>query len=212
MTTAINEEYDSFATEDDNTTFLFDPSSMDMVRDDTNNRNGRRGPRSVRSQATTQLATDMGSTVLLRSASFLKSVTFFNPEVYYQKKPEGDSALVDDGPSSDDDVTVNVNDLTHWDIKLADPSSNNNISQRKITLSSLAKISAFKSKPRLIIADFEGLIEFSSLQTGDALVSINKKKIRAGEYSAENAMGYMRECLERDGVLCVTTENPEGEV
>ena len=42
------------------------------------------------------------------------------------------------------------------------------------------------------------------------MVSINKKKIKPEEYTAEQAMAYMRQCLEEEGVLFVTTENPLG--
>ncbi|KAL3797263.1 hypothetical protein HJC23_004555 [Cyclotella cryptica] len=197
--------------DDDSPPFLFDPSSMDLVRDTASPGTHHRG--SSRSAATTQLASDVGSVMLGRANPFLKSVTFFDPEVYYRRKEEdGDSPDAnedDDDPNvhSDEDATVNVNDLTHWDIQLADPP--NNPPPRGL-FSKLARVNTFKKPKQLIVHDFEGLIEFSSLRQGDSLVSINKRRISAEEYSADEAMQYMRTCLENDGVLFVTTENPEG--
>ncbi|KAL7518739.1 hypothetical protein ACHAWX_003548 [Stephanocyclus meneghinianus] len=203
-----NDDPDSFvaSNDDDSPPFLFDPSSMDLVRHSAGPRTNHRG--SSRSAATTQLATDVGSAVLGRANPFLKSVTFFDPEVYYRRK--GDDCAEDgavDANESDDDATVRVNDLTRWDVRLVDPPDD--VPSGSL-LRKLVKVNGFKKTKRFIVQDLEGLIEYSSVRQGDFLVSINRKKISADECTAEEAMRYMRTCLERDGVLFVTTENPEG--
>mmetsp|Transcript_11145 Transcript_11145/g.19564 ORF Transcript_11145/g.19564 Transcript_11145/m.19564 type:complete len:267 (+) Transcript_11145:94-894(+) len=215
-----DEEYDSF---------LLDPDSLAIVRGSVRAGGGGGyggGSRASRSAATTQLATDVGSTVGPRKNPFLKSITFFAPKIYFRRddndsekndvSSEGDQADDYHGNDDDeDDMTFEINDLTHWDIMLKDPTVDESSHQRKRGIfSKLGKVGdSFKKskRPQLIVEDFEGLVEFSSLEAGDRLVSINKKKIRPAEYSADNAMAYMRQCLENDGVLHVTTENSQGQ-
>ena len=117
-----------------------------------------------------------------------------------------------DNNHDDDDITIEVNDLTHWDIMLREESPMDELQPRKSGIFGKLSNNLKKNKrPQLVVADYEGLVEFSSLEAGDRLVSINKKKIRPEEYSADEAMAFMRQCLEDDGVLHVTTENPQGE-
>lgn len=235
-----DESYDSF---------VLDPDSLAIVHGSAAASGGRGrggggddgGSRSYRSAATTQLASEVGSTVGLRKDPFLKSVTFFDPKKYYRRQdggnaaawPSGDRASLDaaeqedrdGGPiggggeeEEDDDLTCEINDLTHWDIILKDPQAPGeapSVTYRRKSgiLGRFAKVGdSFKRSkgPRLIVEDFEGLVEFSSLEAGDCLVSINRKKIKPSEFSAERAMAHMRQCLETEGVLHVTTENPLG--
>ena len=194
---------------------MLDPDSLALVREDTNNRVGNRGGgNAVRSLATTQLATDVGSTIGPRKYPFLKSITFFDPKKYYKKAQDEEKEEKDtDSISDDDDVTVDVNDLTHWDISLINPPINELKQRKKGIFGKLSKVSDSirkSNQPALIVENFDGLVEFSSLEAGDRLVSINKKKIKPEEYTAEQAMAYMRQCLDEEGVLFVTTENPNG--
>lgn len=236
---AINdaeEDYDVFPN-DDSPRFFVDPESMAMLAADDRGRSsgsGRRfgggGSRASRSAATTQLATDVGSTIGAVKNPCLKSITFFDPKVYYKarKNKEGvegeeDVEVSDDGigggdgneDEEDDDVTFEINDLTHWDIKLKDPTVEDNGNRkgglvRKLSGNLKEKMGKSK-KPQLVVVDFDGLVEFSSLEPGDKLVAINKRKIEADEFTAEQAYSYMKDCLETEGVLNVTTENPNGD-
>ena len=96
------EEYDTFNTNDASasggggTSFLFDPASIahvtataEAAASPTQQRRRHRfssaASQGTRSAATTQLATDVGSTVVRSRIPFLKSVTFFDPEIYYRK-------------------------------------------------------------------------------------------------------------------------------
>ena len=235
-----DEEYDSFpAANGDAPTFMLDAGSMALVRDTGtanggsggSGRRGGGGSRASRSAATTQLASDVGSTVGGQKNPFLKSITFFDPKTYYrrqkesqkEKEEEKKDASEDDGlgvgevdnvnendivDDESDDLTCEVNDLTHWDITLRNPSTQE-LQRRKGGI--MGKLGMKDKKPNLIVEDFEGLVEFSSVLPGDRLVSINKKKIKLEEFSPESAMEYMRQCLDNEGVLNVTTENPEGE-
>lgn len=233
-----DEEYDSFPA--DAPSLLLDPDSLAIVRDTGRAGGGRGGgggyggggSRTSRSAATTQLASDVGSTVGPRKNPFLKSITFFDPKIYYRgnsqgKKDQGEEEKdvsseggdqADDNHCNDqdvdDDVTFEINDLTHWDIMLQDPPIKE-LQQRKSGIfGKLSKVGdSFKKskRPLLIVEDFEGLVEFSSVETGDRLVSINKKKIKPEEYSADQAMAYMRHCIANEGVLHVTTKNLQGE-
>ncbi|EJK46766.1 hypothetical protein THAOC_34548 [Thalassiosira oceanica] len=224
---ASTEEYDSFpAATDDPPAILFDQGSLAIVSDTRRAGRGATsgGSRASRSAATTQLATEVGSTVVARRNPFLKSITFFDPEVYYRKAREavddgeGGSGDGSDGAEendkrscddheADDDATFEVNDMSHWDITLRDPTAEELLGGRRGVINRLKK----NKGPRLVVEDYEGLVEFSSVQSGDRLVSINKKKIKPEEYSADGAMVYMRSCLEDDGVLNVTTEDPHGQ-
>ena len=265
-----DEEYDSFLTADGGGGgFIFDSDSLAVVRGTSRATGGRHShspqygasSRASRSAATTQLASDVGSVIGAKKNPFLKSITFFDPKVYYRKTgvtsaaadqtkkdgeedPTGDeiggksSTLNDNGidqqttdnddndseenninsHDGDDIMTFEINDLTHWEILLTDPPIQEMISYKKKKSKMLGKLLSNKvvkskkvKRPQLIIGDFEGLVEFSSVQSGDRLVSINKKKIKPEEYSAVEAMVYMRECIVNDGVLHVTTENPQGE-
>ena len=120
------EEYDSFPTTTggNEPAFMLDPDSLALVREDINNRAGRGGGNAVRSLATTQLATDVGSTIGPRKYPFLKSITFFDPKKYYKKAQDEEKEENDNDSISDDDVTVDINDLMHWDISLIDPPIN----------------------------------------------------------------------------------------
>ncbi|KAL9178916.1 hypothetical protein ACHAXT_011889 [Thalassiosira profunda] len=224
-----DEDYDAFPSGGgDAPAFVLDTSSLAIVsstRQAGVEGRGRRAGGSFRSAATTQLATDVGSTVGARKNPFLKSVTFFDPKVYYRnrRREEGGPAQEQDvasdeeqdantdgaGSDDDDDLTFEINDLTHWDITLRDPLVDDMQQNKGGILGKLSK-GFRKAKPQLVVVDYEGIVEFSSVEAGDRLVSINKKKIKPVEYSAAEAMEYMRQCLETDGVLNVTTENPEG--
>lgn len=234
-----DEDYDSFPADDGPPAFMLDPDSMAIVRDSGRAGGGGGGgrgrsgggSRASRSAATTQLATDVGSTIGPRKNPFLKSITFFDPKIYCRRKKEQDKANVKDDTSAeegqqvndelsdgnigDDDLSFEINDLTHWDIMLKDPPTNEaRQGRQKGIFGKLGKVGdSFKKtkQPHLIVDNFEGLLEYSSVETGDMLVSINKKKIKPDEYSAEAAMEYMRQCLTNDGVLHITTENPQGE-
>ena len=233
---STEEEYDSFPATTDPPAILFDQGSLAIVSD---TRRAGRGATSggsrasFRSAATTQLATEVGSTVGPRRKPFLKSITFFDPKVYYRKACENDekhenadddgerarwSGDADGADENDnrnsfddreaaDDATCDVNDMSHWDIALRDPTAEE-LSVRRGVIDRLRK----NKGPRLVVEAVEGLVEFSNVQSGDRLVSINKKKIRSEEYSADEVMVYMRSCLENDGVLNVTTEDPQGEL
>ena len=224
---STEEEYDSFPAGTDPPAILFDQGSLAIVSDTCRaGRGASGGSRASRSAATTQLATEVGSTVGPRRNPFLKSITFFDPRVYYRKAREenescekgdddgevgsggADGADENDNQNSReaaDDATCEVNDMSHWDIALRDPTAEE-LSGRRGIINRLKK----NKGPRLVVSDFEGLVEFSSVQSGDRLVSINKKKITPDDYSADEAMMYMRNCLENDGVLNVTTEDPQG--
>ena len=250
---ATNEEYDSFDANNDGG-FLFDPDSIAHVdstaqasfpqRGRRSHRRGSSGAsRGSRSAATTQLATDVGSTIVRSKIPFLKSITFFDPELYYRKAAENSSSRVasatlheeeeevaeeNDGESTnnevdeanheelvnDDDITVEINNLCDWDIKLAPPPTNSDIKKSVLRQFKQSKIgSTFKlnKSPRYLIADFTGLMEYSHFQSGDHLLSINKQVIDPREMTAEEARSYMNDCLEKDGVLNVVTENPSGD-
>jgi len=299
-----NEVYDSFPS----TTMLVDPASLAILDDaenrrtrnnNTNHRNySSSASRTSRSQATTQVATDVGSVVGPKRNAFMKSLTFFDPKVYYKrlaaekttdvasasgnrdgdgvsdrneggldseakensglfngdrekgeeehygdadnapkegvdgrKNDEDSLGSVDhdrvadddadsvvnnaDGDDDSDALTFEVNDLTHWDLTLIDPVDNtqqrNSTSSkliRKLSNKLLNKSSA--NKPALIIDDFEGLIEYSCFSHGDFLVSINNKKIKPSEFTAEKATDYMHSRLQEEGVLHIVAENPSG--
>ncbi|KAL7467057.1 hypothetical protein ACHAXS_007327 [Conticribra weissflogii] len=269
-----NEEYDSFPS----TTVLVDPASLAILDDaETSNRRTRNNnntdhrnrssnaSRTSRSQATTQLATEVGSVVGPKKNPFMKSVTFFDPKVYYKKlaaeknaeadnsdgldsngdvengaEEEEDEAqndedgidcadhdddhdvddadsLANDGAGDDesDALTFEVNDLTHWDLTLIDPVDNTHLQKsssanlvRKLSNKLLNRNSA--NKPALFIDDFEGLIEYSCFAHGDSLVSINNKKIKPAEFTAEKATDYMHRCLQEEGVLHIIAENTSG--
>ncbi len=100
------EEYDTFHTSDaisgggETSSFLFDSASIAHVTataeasaSQTSQPNQRRNRftsvGSSRSAATTQLATDVGSTMISSRVPFLKSVTFFDPKIYYRRDREG---------------------------------------------------------------------------------------------------------------------------
>ena len=234
-----DEDYDSFPADDGPPAFMLDPDSMAIVRDSGRAGGGGGGgrgrsgggSRASRSAATTQLATDVGSTIGPRKNPFLKSITFFDPKIYCRRKKEQDKANVKDDTSAeegqqvndelsdgnigDDDLSFEINDLTHWDIMLKDPPTNEaRQGRQKGIFGKLGKVGdSFKKtkQPHLIVDNFEGLLEYSSVETGDMLVSINKKKIKPDEYSAEAAMEYLSQCLTNDRVLHITTENPQGE-
>mmetsp|Transcript_21961 Transcript_21961/g.34526 ORF Transcript_21961/g.34526 Transcript_21961/m.34526 type:complete len:252 (-) Transcript_21961:672-1427(-) len=232
-----DEEYDSF---------LIDPGSLSIVHGSVRAGGGSgRGrdhdgiSRASRSAATTQLATEVGSSVGLRKDPRIKSITFFQPKIFVRR--EGNNEVVEarddaspnvvggdrdyngdqgNGEVEENALTCEISDLTHWDIILKDPPAPGSVPtttayrRRGGMLGKLSKVgNNFKRSkaPRLIIEDFEGLVEFSSFEAGDRLVSINKKKIKPAEFSAKDAMALMRECLENEGFLHVTSENPLGE-
>lgn len=144
-----DEEYDSFpaAAVNDVPTLMFDSDSLAVVNGTrrAGRSNGGDRSRASRSAATTQLATDVGSTVGARKNPFLKSITFFDPKIYYRRIKDGENegedknAVLSDGGEAvvvaagsddnsadnqhdnDDDMTFEINDLTHWDIILRDP-------------------------------------------------------------------------------------------
>ena len=211
------EEYDSFRIDDDVPGgLLVDPETMAVLADPPRRPAGG-GSRASRSAATTRLATDVGSTVGARKNPFLKSITFFDPKVYYRtgadSNDEGDEEKRTNDDDVADDMTFEINDLTHWEIKLKDPPKEDWAKKKGGLVRKLSGGLTGKSKKKnlLIVEDFDGLVEFSSLEPGDRLVSINKKKIVPEEYSAEEAEAFMQDCLEKQGVLHVTTENPYGD-
>jgi len=249
---ATNEEYDSFDANNNNDgggRFLFDPASIAHVNSTAQASSPQQQQRRLRSRggasrgsrsaATTQLATDVGSTIVRSKIPFLKSITFFDPEIYYQRKDgddndddndmeqQGVAAGAPDNSSvsssreecseDDDDITVEINNLRDWDIQLAPPPTSD---IKKKSSSALlhqfkqSKIgSAFKlnKSPRYLIVDFMGLMEYSHFQSGDHLLSINKQVIDPREMTIEEARSYMNDCLTKDGVLNVVTENPNGD-
>eukprot|EP00984_Skeletonema_dohrnii_P001639 scaffold527_cov133-Skeletonema_dohrnii-CCMP3373.AAC.2 len=245
------EEYDTFNTNDASdggggggTSFLFDPASIAHVTATVeasaapsqrrHHRFSSAASRGTRSAATTQLATDVGSTVVRSRIPFLKSVTFFDPEIYYRKDEaaaeegndttdnvddENNNTDVDDDDvdDDDDDVTVEINNIQHWDVHLQDPPSENEDNQtkkslrQKISQSKLGTVLKLNKTPRLIIQDYEGLLEYSSIQSGDSLLSINKHVIDPRTTTAQDARRFMNECVEEEGVLNIVTENPHGE-
>lgn len=227
------EGYDSFALDASSLAFVRGTSTAGGAVGRRGDHRDGGGSRASRSAATTQLATEVGSMVGARKDPFLKSVTFFDPRVFYRRGgggdgsggaeggSEGDGAGGEGGEDRDDrdELTCDVCDLTHWDIALRDPQAPGEAPaatyrRRGGLLGRLGKVGdGFKRNraPQLIVEDFEGLVEFSSLEPGDRLVSINGRKIKPAEFSAEDAMAHMRRCLEEEGVLHVTTENPLGE-
>lgn len=215
MTNETAEEYDSF----DTGVFEFDPASLAHVDATAQaylpSRNRFSGERSA---ATTQLATDVGSTVLRSRVPFLKSITFFEPKVYYrQVKEDGSNEQDDVMPTNEDDANDDVPDdaydLSHWDIKLKDPPRDEKKGGvlRQLSRSKIGTKLKLSRSPRLIVQDFDGLLEFSSIQSGDLLLAVNNNKIDPKKYSAEWARGFMDECIENEGVLNLVTENPSGD-
>ena len=218
MANETSEAYDSF----DTGIFQFDPASLAHVDATAQaflpaSRNRFSGERS---SATTQLASDVGSTVLRSRVPFLKSITFFDPNVYYRRVKEGASNEEDDAASNTEDNT-NRNDesstgednLTRWDIQLKDPPTDEKKGGiiRQLSRSKIATKLRLSRSPQIVVQNFDGLLEFSSIQSGDLLLAINKKKINPKEYSAEWAREFMDECIENEGVLNVVTENPSGD-
>ena len=65
--------------------------------------------------------------------------------------------------------------------------------------------------PRYLVHDYSGLLEYSSIQNGDQLISINKRSIDPRDVTLEEARMYMNECMKKEGVLNVVTENADGE-
>jgi len=183
--------------------------------------------RGTRSAATTQLATDVGSTIVRSRIPFLKSVTFFDPKIFYRKEDEEDEMAAKEdeangtttGEEEVDDITVEINNLHHWDIHLQDPPSDETtmkgggaiILRQKFTQSKIGTILKLNKTPRFIVTDFEGLLEYSSFQCGDFLLSINKHIMDPRVTSAQDARDFMYECLEEEGVLNIVTENPHGD-
>jgi hypothetical protein len=117
------------------------------------------------------------------------------------------------GESGDDDDDTGFNNLSHWDIKLKDPPIDEAKGGlvRQLRRSKLGTKLRLSRSPQLIVQDFNGLLELSSVQSGDFLLSINKKKIEPKDYSAEWARSFMDECIKKEGVLNVVTENPCGD-
>src|SRR5210317_216523 len=124
---ATNEEYDSFDanTIDGGGRFIFDPASIAHVnstaqasspQQQQRHRSGGGASRGSRSAATTQLATDVGSTIVRSKIPFLKSITFFDPEIYYHRK---------DGDDNDDD-----NDMEQQGMAVGAP-DNSSVSSRE---------------------------------------------------------------------------------
>ena len=226
------EHYDSFIGNED---FVFDLSSMAPASgsgNSSNNRFSSGASRTSRSAATTQLATDVGSVMLRSQTPFLKSVTFFDPETYFtnqlrnskraQEENESNGADADMNPltgvnteANEDDVTVQCYDPTQWDMELCPPPSTppaKGIKQltRQLSKSKIGKGLKLDKPPRFIVHDYSGLLEYSSIQNGDHLISINKRSIDPREISVEEARNYMDECIDKEGVLNVVTENKDG--
>lgn len=210
---ATSEEYDSF----DVGAFEFDPASIAHV-DATGqaflpHRNRHSGERSA---ATTQLATDVGSTVLKSHVPFLKSITFFDPKVYYHREVKEDDRSnngdIPPLPNHDDDGMLGFADLSQWDIQLKDPIKNGD--EKSGLLRQIGNRIGTKLKPskipKICVQDFNGLLELSSIQSGDSLVSVNKRAISPKDMNADEARDFMNVCIENDGVLNVVTESFTG--
>lgn len=170
-----------------------------------------------------------------------KQNTFFDPEIYYRKVEaagenspgdatdtgrEGEKTIFEedkknatdrqgnDGREEDDDgVTVEIDNLRDWDIQLADPPASD-VKRGVLRQFKQSKIgAAFKlnESPRFIVSDFDGLMEYSHMQSGDRLLSINKRTVDPRVTTARAARDCMTECMETEGVLNVVTENPGGD-
>jgi hypothetical protein len=259
MMSEEGEEYDTFDAADGTTGrgnfLLFDSASIAHVNATASAAAAPRqrrplssgASRGTRSAATTQLATDVGSTIVRSRIPFLKSFTFFDPKIYYRKEEEevtAASAAAEGGEEEengittgedgitnteeingddDDDITVEIDNLHHWDIHLQDPPSSSSDETKKLrskfTQSKLGTILKLNKTPRFIVTDFEGLLEYSSFQSGDFLLSINKHIMdptrvvptTSSASTAQDARNFMNECLEKDGVLNIVTENPHGD-
>ena len=209
---ATSEEYDSF----DAGAFEFDPASIAHV-DATGqaflpHQSRNSGDRSA---ATTQLATDVGSTVLKSHVPFLKSITFFDPKVYYRGVKDDERSNDEDIPSSshqDEDGMFGFADLSQWDIQLKNPVKKDDEKSgllRQISSRIGTKLKPSKT-PKICVQDFNGLLELSSIQSGDSLISINKRAISPTEMNADEARDFMNVCIENDGVLNVVTESFSG--
>ena len=245
-----DEAYDNFQTNTGGNSFLFDPASIAHVSataeaTPTHRTRGRRNrplfssgaSRGSRSAATTQLASDVGSTVVRAHIPFLKSFTFFDPKIYC-RKAEGDDAggeqvdEIDESANEDsrlnttnennnnddneeDDITVEVDSLQHWDIQLQDPPPIDPHKKKslldKLQQSKLGSKLNLHRKPHITITNFDGLLEYSSVQSGDSLLSINQQEIDPELTSAQQARQFMDECIEREGVLNIVTENTSGD-
>ena len=250
MTNEADEEYDTFddttdaagaiSSSSSNNFLLFDAASIAHVNATASAAASPHSAasRGTRSAATTQLATDVGSTVVRSRIPFLKSVTFFDPHIYYRKEEAASAGeeqengttgaeaeengnteeeIVDvDNYLDDDDVTVEINNLQHWDIYLQDPPyeerhKKKNILHQKFTQSKIGTVLKLNKTPHFIVQDFEGLLEYSSFQSGDSLLSINKLVMDPRVTTAQDARNFMNECVEKEGVLNIVTENPNGD-
>ena len=144
---------------------LLDPGSLTMVDRDTHSRFARNGPPSI---ATTQLASEVGSTVGAQKDAFLKSITF--------KRDEPSSTL-------------------SWGITFSDP-----VAARRGKFG--------QKKNRLYVHSIEGVLTSSRILEGDYLKSINGRKI-GPSMNGPRAVERMKEVLENDGYLSITTANKE---
>lgn len=234
-----NEEYDSFDTNNDGSGgiggFIFDQASIAHVNSTAQasspqqqrhrHRSAGASRSSQRSAATTQLATDVGSTIVRAKIPFLKSITFFDPQIYYHRnKDENDeddnveqqtagraeNSSSGEECSDEDDITVEINNLRDWDIQLAPPPTQE-IRKKSSVLHQFKSAFKLAKSPRYLIADFMGLMEYSHFQSGDHLLSVNKQVIDPRLMTSQEARSYMNECLKKDGVLNVVTENPNGD-
>ena len=65
-----------------------------------------------------------------------------------------------------------------------------------------------KSKPRILISNLGGIISLSRIKNGDCLKSINGHKV-GPSLNAELALRRMTQCMEKEGVLSISTANKE---
>ena len=206
---------------------MFDLSSMAPASgggNSSNNRFSSGASRTSRSAATTQLATDVGSVMLRSQTPFLKSVTFFDPEIYFRNRRRNSKAVIGEvqedrsreSSEGDDNVDVAFAQLSEWDIQLCPPPSTppvKGIKQltRQLSKSKIGTALKMDKPPRYLVHDYSGLLEYSSIQNGDQLISINKRSIDPRDVTLEEARMYMNECMKKEGVLNVVTENADGE-
>jgi hypothetical protein len=195
MTNEADEEYDTFddttdaagaiSSSSSNNFLLFDAASIAHVNATASAAASPHSAasRGTRSAATTQLATDVGSTVVRSRIPFLKSVTFFEEaasageeqengttEAEAEENGNTEEEIVDvDNYLDDDDVTVEINNLQHWDIYLQDPPyeerhKKKNILHQKFTQSKIGTVLKLNKTPHFIVQDFE-ILSFPSTNT-----------------------------------------------
>jgi len=92
---------------------------------------------------------------------------------------------------------VITNERNNWGISFKDPIRTSRFSKRD------------KSKLYVDTVDENGLFALSRIREGDYLKSINGRRVGPSLLSGDLALKRMQECLDKEGIVCVSTKNKE---